>query len=201
MQCWVWYRFLFTASPAIKDTNKTFQTATHSYTVHTSQHKTSKTMGPSRNNSAFPRPSTWAERNSYVPGQTLASASSMSGVKTIPADAPKSERHVANVLNQGASYGWKGPGNGLHGSGMQGAMWAHYETKTVDFQKLDELDTHSPANNSKKQTSGGPAAVKPETFTWVTPSQEEKGDALGSARGKIALGSSTTGSKASSTSS
>ncbi len=121
----------------------------------------------------------------------------MSGVKTIPADAPRSERHVANVLSQGPSYGWKGPGNGLHGTGVQGGMWAHYETRTVDFQKLDELDTSSPA---KKKTSNGPAVVKPETFTWVTPSQEDNGDALGPARGTVSLGSSTTGSKASSSS-
>ena len=157
-------------------------------------------MGPSRNMSTFPRPSTWAERNSYVPGQTLASTTSLSGVRTIPADAPKSERHISNILNQGPSYGWKGPGNGLHGSGVQGSMWGHYETKPVDFQKLDEQDTSSPAKTKKQQPSG-PAVVKPETFTWVTPSQEEKGDALGSAKGEISLESSTTASDASSNSS
>ncbi|ERF69795.1 hypothetical protein EPUS_07051 [Endocarpon pusillum Z07020] len=152
-------------------------------------------MGPSRNMSSFPRPSTWAERNSYIPGQTLASTASMSGVKTIPADAPKSERHISNILNQGPSYGWKGPGDGL-----QGSMWAQYETKRVDFQKLDEQDTTSQAKTKEQQQLGGPAAAKPDTFTWVTPSQEEKGDALGSARGKLSSESSTTASEASSNS-
>lgn len=81
-------------------------------------------------------------------------------------------------------------------------MWTHYETKRVDFQKLDEQDTSSPAKTeTKKQQSAGPAAVKPDTFTWVTLSQEEKGDALGSSRGKISSESSTTASEASSFSS
>ncbi|KAF7506113.1 hypothetical protein GJ744_012264 [Endocarpon pusillum] len=153
------------------------------------------TMGRSNNNSNFPRPSTWAERYSYMPGQTSASVVSMSGIKTIPADAPKSERHISNILNQGPSYGWKGPGNGVHGS-----MWGQYETKRVDFQQLDEQDTTSAATMKEQQQPAGPAAVKPDTFTWVTLSQEVNGDALGPATGKISLESSTTASEVSSNS-